>query len=205
MEVKALIGILFTVLMVSANADESLLGIDASSAALDSNSTEVNARQYWVEANVGYIGGSNIQLKTRDGYYGWSLGAYNYTNDNISTFRRGALDESTGEEFNTSFKALALTRLVSAPFSWGYFDAGAGLSLGDGSWEGGCKTVPRNSRFSDEVCRKDEGFRVGIPLQTTLVFGKFFGLGLSLNMLIQQDARFAQFGFSLPIGDFTTH
>lgn len=147
------------------------------------------------------LGAFNAQVKTDSENSGWAYEAAAYYHEDFilsTTVERGS-----GKQLETMFNALAVSKLWSAPFSWGYADIGIGLGLGHGSWKENCSEVGDEAFSKTDECDVKEGTRIGIPLQASVAIGKYVGLGVSFNAFIQQDNRHASFLITLPLGKFT--
>lgn len=154
----------------------------------------------WLQLGSG-LGAFNAQAKLESENSGWAYEAAAYYHEDYllnSTVERG-----NGKELKTMFKVLAVSKLWSAPFSWGYADVGIGLGIGQGSWKDNCSELEDEGFFKTDECDVKKGTRIGIPLQASAVIGKYVGLGVSLNAFIQQDRRHASFLITVPLGIFT--
>lgn len=154
----------------------------------------------WVQVGSGY-GAFNLQLKMVDGNSGWAYEAAAYYQEDIlltTTVERGS-----GKEIKAMFQVLAVSKLWSAPFGWGYADVGVGLGIGHGKWTGKCNEVKDGSLFRTNECDIRGGTRLGIPLQASVALGRYVGLGLSFNAFIQQDKTLVGALFTIPLGKFT--
>lgn len=154
----------------------------------------------WLQLGSG-LGAFNVQAKVENGDSGWAYEAAAYYHEDYlldSTVERG-----NGRELKTMFKVLAVSKLWSAPFSWGYADVGVGLGIGQGSWKENCTGLDDDVFFKTDECDVKEGARIGIPLQASAVIGKYVGLGVSLNAFIQQDHKHIGFLIAVPFGIFT--
>lgn len=154
----------------------------------------------WLQLGSGF-GTWNLQAKIADEDSAWAYEAAAYYHENF--LLDSTVDRDSGEELEAMFKVLAISKLWSAPFSWGYADVGLGLGIGQGSWKENCSNVDDESFFETDECDVKQGTRVGIPLQASVAFGKYVGVGLSINAFIQQDHSHAGFLITIPLGQFT--
>ncbi|MBL4796077.1 MAG: hypothetical protein JKY50_01545 [Oleispira sp.] len=154
----------------------------------------------WVQVGSGY-GAFNLQLKMVDGNTGWALEAGAYYPP--AMFEVTIINGETNKEVDPMLKVFAVSRLWSSAYSWGYTDVGLGLGIGSGSWTKNCKEIEPSFLGSTYECDFHEGTRLGIPLQASAAFGKYVGLGVSLNAFIHADDAQVRFLFTLPLGNFT--
>lgn len=154
----------------------------------------------WLQLGSGF-GTFNMQAKVEKENSGWAYEAAAYYHEDF--LLDSTVERENGKELKTMFKVLAVSKLWSAPFSWGYADAGIGLGIGQGNWKDNCSKREDNNLFNTDECDVKEGTRLGIPLQISVAIGKYVGVGLSLNAFIQQDSRHVGFLVTLPLGKFT--
>lgn len=156
--------------------------------------------QTWVQVGSSY-GAFNLQLKTVTDNSGWAFEVAGYYPP--SMFGSTIIDRETNKEVDPMLKVLAVSKLWSSPFSWGYADAGFGLGVGTGSWTKKCKEFGSDFLGSNYECDYYIGTRIGIPLQASVAIGKYVGLGLSLNAFVHSDDAQVRILFTLPLGKFT--
>jgi hypothetical protein len=154
----------------------------------------------WLQLGSGF-GTFNVQAKVENENSGWAYEAAAYYHEDF--LLDSTVDRDNGEELKTMFKVLAVSKLWSAPFSWGYADVGIGLGIGQGSWKDNCSRLDDGGFFKTDECDVKEGTRIGIPLQASAVIGKYVGLGISFNAFIPQDRTHAGFLITVPLGKFT--
>ena len=147
-----------------------------------------------------FSGAYNIQFKALDKKSGWALVGAGYRQESLFT---GYSDRETGMEFDPTFNTLAVSKLWSAPYAWGYADVGVGLGIGKGEWLDNCEDTEPDLLGSSRECDVHKGTRIGVPLQASAVFGKYVGIGVSLNVFIQKDKMHSQLLFIIPLGKFT--
>lgn len=156
--------------------------------------------QAWVQVGSGF-GAFNLQFKTVTENSGWAFEVAGYYPPTM--FEGVITDRDTNKEVDPMLKVLAVSKLWSSPFSWGYADAGFGLGVGTGSWTNKCKELDTSFLGTDYECDYYEGTRIGIPLQASVAIGKYVGLGLSLNAFVHSDDAQLRILFTLPLGKFT--
>jgi len=154
----------------------------------------------WLQLGSGF-GTFNLQAKIADDNSAWAYEAAAYYHEDF--LLDSTVDRDDGKELETMFKVLAVSKLWSAPFSWGYADVGLGLGIGHGNWKDNCSKVDDESFFSTDECDVKQGTRIGIPIQASVAWGKYVGLGLSFNAFVQQDRLHGGFLITVPLGKFT--
>ena len=153
----------------------------------------------WMQVGSGY-GAFNLQLKMVDGNSGWAYEAAAYYHEDY--YLNSTVERGSDKELKAMFQVLAVSKLWSAPFNWGYADIGVGLGIGQGKWVGKCDDI-EDSWFRTKECDVKSGTRLGIPLQASVALGRYVGLGLSFNAFIQQDKALAGALLTIPLGKFT--
>ena len=154
----------------------------------------------WLQVGSGY-GAFHLQLKTADENSGWVLEAAGYYPP--AMFEPTIIDRETGKDVKPLFRVLAVSKLWSSAFSWGYADYGLGLGMGVGTWTKNCKEIASDFLSNTYECDYYQGSRVGIPLQASAAFGKYVGFGVSLNAFVHADDAQIRMLFTLPLGKFT--
>lgn len=162
--------------------------------------THAESDRSWLQLGSGF-GSFNMQVKIENNKSVWAYEAAAYYHEDVVL--DSTVDRDDGKELKTMFKVLAVSKLWSAPFSWGYADFGLGLGLGQGSWKDNCSKVEDESFFTTNECDVEEGIRLGIPFQASVALGKYVGLGLSFNAFIQQDKSHVGLLLTMPLGLFT--
>lgn len=153
----------------------------------------------WVQLGTG-LNGYNLQFKVLDNHSGWSLDAAMYNGSGVFSSLH---DRETGLDVDPEFRIVGVSKIWAAPFRWGFADAGIGLGVGNGEWTDNCEKTGSVFISSIYECDLNKGTRVGIPLQASAVVGKYIGIGLSINVFLQEDHSHAIASLSIPLGKFT--
>jgi hypothetical protein len=154
----------------------------------------------WAQLGSGF-GMFNFQIKIDNENSGWAFEAAAYYHEDF--LLDTTLEAGSEKDLETMFKVLAISKLWSAPFNWGYADVGIGIGIGQGDWKSKCRDIDDESFFATSECDVRRGTRLGIPVQASVAIGKYVGLGLSLNAFIKQEDSHAGFLVTLPLGNFT--
>lgn len=158
-----------------------------------------------IRSHMGSIGFRNWHIQflnpIDDESSGWAFEAAAYYHEDFAL--SSTLEAGSEKDLETMFKVLAISKLWSAPFSWGYADVGIGLGIGQGDWKFNCRDRDDGSFSTTSECDVKRGTRLGIPVQASVAIGKYVELGLSLNAFIKQEDSHVGFLVTLPLGIFT--
>ena len=172
---------------------------------ISSEHSHAEYNRAWLE--VGASGSSTvIQVKARDEYQGWALSYLNYQDHHdsfLKIFPDSYRDKNTMEFIETDLDVFAISKFVSAPFSWGYADVGIGVGVGKGQWLDNCNKT--GSFLGDQYeCDLREGTKLGLPFQASATLGRYIGIGVNFNMFLAFDLRpHYQLALTVPLGKFT--
>ncbi|MDC2891183.1 hypothetical protein Q4575_17740 [Psychrosphaera sp. 1_MG-2023] len=162
----------------------------------------------WLELSFGGGGedlmGVKTNIKFGDLKSNWAIEFSNYEDFRILSY---AKDRANDKILNPEVKTIAITKNWTSTKRLGYFEAGVGLGLAKGTWTSNCFTEKSPSggwgSSTYDLCDSVEGYRVGLPLHLSAVFGKYVGIGLTLNAFITSENSHLGVMLTIPLGDFT--
>ncbi|MDN3651479.1 hypothetical protein QWY77_01605 [Thalassotalea ponticola] len=157
---------------------------------------------YYVEPSFSFAHGETLKVKARDENKGWALIYSKYTNDEF--LGAGQYDRESFESLDAKFNVYGVSWVGSAPYSFGYADAGIGVGYATGTWVDNCEKYEQGLWGYSELCDLNDDSGIGIPLHASLSFGKYIGLGVNIDVFLSFDFKpIAQVGFVIPLGGFT--
>lgn len=159
----------------------------------------------WVETGLGGTGdhgAAMVNIKVGDSKSNWALEYAVYEDQSsFSTY----VSRADNSEVEHKSKGLGITKNWTLMGRWGYIDGGLGLGVVKGSWLSDCTLDSANSSFLSSVyeCSEKSGYRPGIPVHATAVFGRYMGIGLTLSAFLTNEHTHAGVFVTVPFGNFT--
>lgn len=149
-----------------------------------------------IGSNVAATGTSSLRLYTGCG--NWTYG-FEYSNYHDDSLFEAYVDRQTGQYVSKESDFVSFFRFWGTHSGRGY----RGMSLGIGAGESYKATdCDDNELFSAKrVCDIDREVVIGIPLRAEAFFGRYIGVGVSVQALITTSERLRlSLNFSIPIG-----
>lgn len=115
-------------------------------------------------------------------------------------FLSGFLNSTSERDTNRAadpFYALGVSKLYVGATRFGYVNIGLGLGVGSGDIASNCE-----SKFLGKTCDFEKKTLLGVPLHASIMFGKYFGIGLTVDAFLTTEERFGAIAVSIPIGKF---
>lgn len=104
-------------------------------------------------------------------------------------------------DFDPKFNTYGILKLWALNGRYSVKDIGIGVGVGDGTWGSNC--TPDSHSSDGEACQINKATEFGIPIQTSIVVGRYLGIGVSANAFLTQNRSHYSVSFSVPIGLFT--
>lgn len=158
-----------------------------------------NYEHTWIQTEAGLLGGTHFQINTVENNTGWAITYSNYQ-ENIALTSH--INRETGKPAETNLDALSISKTLAAPLSWGLINIGLGLGVSQGTWLENCSDNQQHFIGSSKLCDQRNGSQLGIPLHASAIFGRYIGIGMSLQAFVQEDRTFLDLTFLFPLGAF---